>query len=225
MRLECSKDIPPRSQRARGHPVRNDLQRPIAFRLVRHQPGARAFSQKLGFPVRPDRAAPATRILRIGPAEGQVQQVAKGPPVFRHRAHRGRRVRVVAAHPRPDMDCAGQGNIDLQPPGVRVGRNVGHRPCLGRNARPQRFEEQAQRQVHLPAQDRIACIECGHVNVALIKGQETEAIFPLEGQDRDLSAQDVSPAIQDFWRWVAHQPRACPPDPFHHPWGVHVVAQ
>jgi len=107
MRREGREDIRTRSQRARRHPVGDDALRPIARCLHRREPGACPLGQELRFPVRSDHAAPPTRILGIGPAEGHIQQIAEGPPVVRGGAHRGWRVRIVAEHPRPDMDRAG----------------------------------------------------------------------------------------------------------------------
>jgi hypothetical protein len=79
------------------------------------------------------------------------------------------------------MNRTRQRHIHLQPPGMGVRGDIGGRSRISRNTRPQRLEEQIQRQINFAAQARVTRVEGVHINVGRIKRHQAEPVFPLEG--------------------------------------------
>jgi hypothetical protein len=121
--------------------------------------GARAFCRKLHLPVRHDHLESPCRVQRVGPAEVMVDQIAKRPPEGVEFPARDGRVRVVAIGPFGGIHGAGMRDIDLQPTRVGMGGDIGKRPGLGRNAGPQRLEEQPEGLVDLATQASVPGVE------------------------------------------------------------------
>lgn len=91
----------------------------------RQQASPAPFGLKFHFPVGPDKNPPPRRIFRIGPTKGQVQKIAKRPPVFWSGPERRRRVRIVTVDPLTHMNRARQRHIHLQPPGMCMRGDIG----------------------------------------------------------------------------------------------------
>ncbi len=188
MRLQHCEDIAAREDIARLNSLPHRTHRLITTVRNRQQASPGPFGLEFYFPVWPDKIPAPRWIFRIGPAKRQIHQIAKRPPVIRGGPERRRRVRIVAINPLTHMNRTRQRHIHLQPPGMGVRGDIGGRSRIGWNTRPQRLEEQIQRQINLPAQARVTCVEGVHINVGRIKRHQAEPVFPLEGQGGDFAA-------------------------------------
>jgi len=152
------------------------------------EPGARAFGRKLHLPVGHHDIEPPCRIQRVGPAEVMVHEIAERSPVeWEFPAFDGR-VRVMAVGPPGRIHSAGMRNIHLHAARVGMGGDVWHRPRFGRDAWPQRCEEQVEGLVDLTTQASITLVEARDVDIRFLKRKNRDPVFPLVRQGCDLTA-------------------------------------
>jgi hypothetical protein len=162
------------------------------------EPGARPLGEKFRPPARENGILAPLRGLRVRPAEPVDQEVAERPPVRGRLTAAHGRVRVVAVGPVAENDRPRRGQVHLEPPRVRVGRDVGCRPCRGRDAGPQRLVEELKREVDCATRPALSGVERRHVDLVVGKGQQADAVPAPESQARDLAAEDIGPPVEDL---------------------------
>lgn len=177
-------------------------------RLAQGPPRALPFPRRgralLQPPVRdPDKLSPRG-IARICPAEAQVQQILECRP--RRLVALARRIGVEGPHaPVRAPDPAGDEQVELEPPGMGMGRGQERRPAGRGDAREGNLAVKPQGEIHGRAQIRRARVEGIDVDVRRREGQHEGAVFQLTGGGTDRRARE---------RHVAHQHfrHRCPPD-------------
>lgn len=225
MDVEHGEDILTRENLACLHRVPDCIKRLVTAVRDRGEPGPFAFGQKLRLPVGPGKIQAARGVFRIGPAKSEIEQIPEGAPVFRRLSLSRWGIRVMTEGASIDMHRAGMRHVDLEAPGVGVGRDIGHRSRVSGDTGPECFDEKGQGEIDLPTPTRVSRIEGDHVDVAFFEGKEAESILALEGQGGDLASQDLGPAEEDFRNRCAIHANPGPADHLHDPRAVHIHGQ
>ena len=193
---------------------------------LRDKPCACGLGLQLQDPVRALAALRAIRVFRIGPSELPVLQIARRNPQLRGITLRPRRRRVVAA----DLTCdvknhPGQCEIHFQPVSMRMRCDVEHGPRRDRNPGPECLAQERQGLTQLEPCLRVACIERRNIHILLGKRQHPEAVFPLERQGRDLTAQHRGRACKYLRNRIARDFPGLALDHFPNRRAVHIICE
>ncbi|MRX48848.1 hypothetical protein GI374_00020 [Paracoccus sp. S-4012] len=126
--------------------------------------GACRLGRMLQFPVWQDQLAGPRRITGVGPAEAMIQSVLQRRPELG--APAPRRMRVDAAEGASGhQKAARNGKVHLEPAGMGVRCDISRRPAMFGDPGKRHHEEEAERDIDLPAELGGTRVERSHVDV------------------------------------------------------------
>ncbi|MRX49461.1 hypothetical protein GI374_03165 [Paracoccus sp. S-4012] len=149
-------------------PVADHPPDPIMINLPDVEAGQASGAVRLGrmlqLPVRQDQLASPCRITRIRPAEAMIQSVLQRRPELGAAAPRRMGVDAAEGALRR-QDAARHRNVQLEPTGMGVRRDIGRRPAVFGDPGKRHHEEETERDIDLSAEFGITGIERSHVDV------------------------------------------------------------